>query len=123
LLREVKLLIEKAAALAKTRGWDFAILSPLQLSVAIPSPRWRFYHTVDIFCSIDAGAWGFVSLKEFDVVDEREPELSLAVDRLRQFFTPDEIDILPAPQCLITDTFETSRSTLMAKSKTNWAAQ
>ncbi|MEY4891110.1 MAG: hypothetical protein RIQ75_2240, partial [Pseudomonadota bacterium] len=34
-------MIEKAAALAKTRGWDFDIFSPLQLAVAIPTPRWR----------------------------------------------------------------------------------
>ena len=27
--------------------------------------------------------------------------MSLAVHRLRQFCAPDEIDILPAPQCLI----------------------
>ena len=94
-------MIEKAVALAKTRGWDFDTLSPLQLALAIPSPRWRFYYTVDIYCSIDGGAWGFQVLKEFEVMGERDPEVSLAVGRLRQFFTPDEIDILPAPQYLI----------------------
>jgi hypothetical protein len=56
---------------------------------------------VDIFCSIDGGAWGFVMRKEFEILGERAQEVSLAVGRLRQFFTPDEIDILPASQCLI----------------------
>lgn len=94
-------MIEKATALAETRGWDFDILSPLQLALAIPSPHWKFYYTVELICSIDGGAWGFVALKEFEVMGERDPEVSLAVGRLRQFFTPDEIDILPAPQYLI----------------------
>ena len=94
-------MIENATAMANARGWDFDILSPLQLAVAIPSPKWRFYYTVELFCSIDGGAWNFVALKEFEVLDKREPEVSLAVCRLRQFFTPDEIDLLPAPQCLI----------------------
>jgi hypothetical protein len=93
--------IEKAATLAESRGWDFDILSPLQLAVAIPSPRWRHYYAVDIYCSIDGGAWGFVMLKEFEVPSVQDPELGVAVGRLRQFFTPDEIEILPAPQCLI----------------------
>jgi len=93
-------MIQKAAALAEIRGWDFDILSPLQLAVAIPSPRWRFYYTVNFFCSIDGGAWGFVALKDFEVMCKGDPEISLAVDRLRKFFTPDEIDILPAPQYL-----------------------
>lgn len=94
-------MIEKAAALAETRGWDFDVLSPLQLALAIPSPRWRFYYTSDIYCSTDGAAWGFVMLKEFEVMSNREPEVSLAIQRLRQFCTPDEIDILPAPQYLI----------------------
>jgi hypothetical protein len=94
-------MIRKAAALAEIRGWDFDILSPLQLAVAIPSPRWRFYYTVNLFCSIDGGAWGFVALKDFEVMGKRDPEVSLAVGRLRQLFTPDEIDLLPAPQCMI----------------------
>jgi hypothetical protein len=94
-------MIEMAANLAQARGWEHEILSPLHLAVSIPSPRWRFYHAVDIFCSIDGGSWGFVLLKEFEVLGERAPEVSLAVSRLRQFFTPDEIDILPAPQHLI----------------------
>jgi hypothetical protein len=34
-------------------------------------------------------------------MSSREPEVSLAVRRLRQFCAPDEIDILPAPQYLI----------------------
>jgi len=79
-------MIQKAAALAETRGWDFDILSPLQLAVAIPSPRWRFYYTVNLFCSIDGGAWGFVALKDFEVMGKRDPEVSLAFGRLRQFF-------------------------------------
>lgn len=94
-------MIEKAAALAKTRGWDFDILSALQLAVVIPSPRWRFYHAVEIFCSIDGGAWGFLAFKEFEVLGDRDPEVRLALYRLRQFFAPDEIDLLPAPQYLI----------------------
>lgn len=94
-------MIEKAEALAETRGWDFDILSPLQLAVAIPSSRWRHYYNAYIHCSIDGGAWGFVIHKEFEVMSSREPEVSLAVSRLRQFFTPDEIEILPAPQHLI----------------------
>jgi len=32
---------------------------------------------------------------------KRDPEVSLAFGRLRQFFTPDEIDLLPTPQCMI----------------------
>ena len=72
-------MIEKASNLAQARGWDHEILSPLHLVVSIPSPRWRFSHAVDIFCSIDDGAWGFVLLKEFEVLGERAPEVSLAV--------------------------------------------
>ena len=94
-------MMQKAAALAKARGWDFDILSPQQLAVAIPSPKWRFYYTAELFCAIDGGAWNFVALKEFEVLGKRDPEVSLAVCRLRQFFTPDEIDLLPAPQFLI----------------------
>jgi hypothetical protein len=94
-------MIEKAVALAETRGWDFDILSPLQLALAIPSSRWRFYYAVHIYCSVDGNAWGFVVFKEFEVMSSREPEVSLAVHRLRQFCTPDEIDLLPAPQYLI----------------------
>lgn len=94
-------MIEKAAALAETRGWDFHIISPLQLALAIPSPRWRFYYTSDIYCSTDGAAWGFVMLKEFEVMSSREPDVSLAIQRLQQFCTPDEIDIHPAPQYLI----------------------
>ena len=94
-------MIEKAAAFAETRGWDFDIISPLQLALAIPSPRWRFYYTSDIYCSTDGAAWGFVMLKEFEVMSSREPEVSLAIQRLQQLCAPDEIDILPAPQCLI----------------------
>jgi hypothetical protein len=51
--------------------------------------------------SIDGGALGFVIHKEFEVMSNREPEVSLAIQWLRQFCTPDEIDILPAPQYLI----------------------
>jgi hypothetical protein len=94
-------MIEKAAALAKTRGWDFDILSPLRHAVAIPSTRRRFYHAMDIFSSIHGAARGFVALKEFEILGDRDPAVRLAVDRLRQFFAPDEIDLLPAPQCLI----------------------
>ncbi|MBO6885823.1 MAG: hypothetical protein JJ869_19930 [Marivita sp.] len=94
-------MIEKAVGLAETRGWDFDIISPLQLALAIPSPRWRFYYTSDIYCSTDGAAWGFVMLKEFEVMSSREPEVSLAIQRLQQFCAPDEIDILPAPQYLI----------------------
>jgi hypothetical protein len=68
-------MIEKAATLAKTRGWDFDILSPLQLAVAIPSPRWQFYHALHIFCSIQGGAWCFVAIKEFEVLVEQDPEV------------------------------------------------
>mgnify|MGYP000303673966 FL=1 len=94
-------MIEKAAALAETRGWDFDILSPLQLALAIPSCRWRHCYNAYLHCWIDGGAWGFVIHKEFEVMSNREPEVSLAIQRLRQFCTPDEIDILPAPQYLI----------------------
>lgn len=94
-------MIEKAAALAESRDWEFDTLSPLHLAVAIPSPRWRHYYNSYICCSIDGGAWGFVMLKEFEHMGSREPEISLAVHRLRQFCTPDKIDILPAPQYLI----------------------
>ncbi len=94
-------MIEKATHLAETRGWDFDILSPLHLAVAIPSSRWRHHYNAYIHCSIDGVAWGFVIHKEFEVMSNREPEVSLAVQRLRQFCTPDEIDILPAPQYLI----------------------
>ena len=34
-------------------------------------------------------------------MSSREPEVSLAIQRLQQFCAPDEIDILPAPQYLI----------------------
>lgn len=94
-------MIEKAANLAQGRGWEHEILSPLHLAVSIPSPRWRFYHNVDIFCSIDGGSWGFMLLKEFEVLGARELEVSFAIGRLRQFFTLDKLDILPAPQHLI----------------------
>lgn len=94
-------MIEKAAALAETQGWDFDILSPLQLALAIPSYRWRHCYNAYLHCSIDGGAWGFVIHKELEVMSNREPEVSSAIQRLRQFYTPDEIDILPAPQCLI----------------------
>lgn len=87
--------------MAETRGWDFDIISPLQLALAIPSPRWRFYYTSDIYCSTDGAAWGFVMLKEFEVMSSRESEVSLAIQLLQQFCAPDEIDILPAPQYLI----------------------
>jgi hypothetical protein len=93
--------IEKAVVLAETRGWDFDILSPLQLAVAIPSFRWRHHYNAYICCPMDGGAWGFVVLKEFEVMSSREREVSLAVHRLRQFCSPDEIDVLPAPQYLI----------------------
>lgn len=36
----------------------------------------------------------------FEVMSGREHEVSLAVRRLRQFCTPDEFDILPAPHHL-----------------------
>jgi citrate lyase gamma subunit len=39
--------------------------------------------------------------REFEVMSDREIEVNLAIQRLRQFCTPDEIDILPAPQYLI----------------------
>jgi hypothetical protein len=94
-------MIEKAAALAETRGWDFDILSPVHLAVAIPSYRWRHCYNPYLHCSIDGGASGFVIHKEFEVMSDREPEVSLAIQRLRQFCTPDEIDIHPAPQYLI----------------------
>lgn len=94
-------MIGTAADLAQARGWEHDILSTLSLAVAIPSPRWRKSYNAYIFCSIDGGAWGFVIHKEFEVMSSREPEASLAVCRLRQFFMPDEIDILPAPQCQI----------------------
>lgn len=94
-------MIEKSAALAEARGWDFDILSPLQLALAIPSFRWRHYYNAYLHCSIDGRAWGFVIHKEFEVMSNRVPEVNLAIQRLRQFCTPDEIDILPAPQYLI----------------------
>ena len=94
-------MIQKAAALAETRGWDFDVLSPLQLALAIPSYRWRHCYNAYLHCSIDGCAWGFVIHKEFEVMSSREPEVSLAIQRLRQFCTPDEIDILPSPQYLI----------------------
>jgi hypothetical protein len=94
-------MIGKAADLAQARGWEHEILSTLSLAVAIPSPRWRKSYNAYIHCSIDGGAWGFVIHKGFEVMSGREPEVSLAVHRLRQFCAPDEIDILPAPQCLI----------------------
>lgn len=94
-------MIGKAADLAQARGWEHEILPTLSLAVAIPSPRWRKSYNAYIHCSIDGGAWGFVIHKGFEVMSGREPEVSLAVHRLRQFCAPDEIDILPAPQCLI----------------------
>lgn len=33
-------MIEKAATLAEARGWDFDIVSPVHLALAIPSLRW-----------------------------------------------------------------------------------
>jgi len=101
LVGEGEIVIEKATHLAETRGWDFDILSPLHLAVVIPSSRWRHSYNAYIHCSIDGVAWGFVIHKEFEVMSNREPEVSLAIQRLRQFCTPDEIDILPAPQYLI----------------------
>ena len=50
-------MIRKAADLAKARGWEHDTLSPLSLAVAIPSPQWENIHSVEIYCSIDAGAW------------------------------------------------------------------
>ncbi len=94
-------MIGKASDLAEARGWEHEILSTLTLAVAIPSPRWRHYYSAYIHCSIDGGAWGFVIHKEFEVVSSREPEVTLAVRRQRQFCAPDEIDILPAPQYLM----------------------
>jgi hypothetical protein len=97
-------MIEKASELAETRGWDFDVLSPLQLALAIPSYRWRHCYNAYLHCSIDGGAWGFVMYREFEVMSDREIEVNLAIQRLRQFCTPDEIDILPAPQYLISYT-------------------
>lgn len=94
-------MIGKAADLAQARGWEHEILSTLSVAVAIPSPRWRKNYNAYTHCSIDGAAWGFVLHKEFEVMSGRESEVSLAVHRLRQFCAPDEIDILPAPQCLI----------------------
>ncbi len=94
-------MIEKAAALAENKGWDFEILSPRQLAVAIASPRWQFFHAVDIYCSIDGGAWGFVMLKEFEILSEREQEVNLAVCRLQQFCEPGEFDLVQQPDCFI----------------------
>ena len=94
-------MMKKAAVLAETRGWDFDILSPLQLALAIPSPQWRFYYNANIYCSIDCSALGFVIHKEFEIMGGRELEVNLAVKRLRHCCAPDEIDLLPAPQYLI----------------------
>jgi len=94
-------MIGKAADLAQARGWEHEILSTLSVAVAIPSPRWRKNYNAYIHCSIDGAAWGFVLHKEFEVMSGRESEVSSAIQRLRQFYTPDEIDILPAPQYLI----------------------
>lgn len=94
-------MIGRAADLAQARGWEHEILSTLSLAVAIPASRWRHHYNAYIHCSIDGGAWGFVIHKEFEVMSNREPEVSLALQRLRQFCTPDEIDILPAPQYLV----------------------
>lgn len=94
-------MIGRAANLAQARGWEHEILSTLSLAVAIPASRWRHLYNAYLHCSIDGGAWGFVIHKEFEVMSNREPEVSLAIQRLRQFCTPDEIDILPSPQYLI----------------------
>ena len=94
-------MIGEAADLAEARGWEHETLSTLTLALAIPSPRWRNFYNAYVHCSIDGGAWGFVIHKEFEVMSGREPEVSLATQRLQQFCAPDEIDILSAPQYLI----------------------
>lgn len=94
-------MIGKAADLAEARGWEHDILSTLSLAVAIPSPRWRIICSVEIYCSVDGGAWGFVMLKEFSTLPERSEEVEYAVRWLRQLCKPAQFDLLPEPYCYI----------------------
>lgn len=94
-------MIEKAAVLAQRRGWDPEILSPLRLAMAIPSRQWQGSHFVEIYCSVDARAWGMVMLRESSTMAERSEEVRSAVRWLRQFCKPAEFDLLPEPNCYI----------------------
>jgi hypothetical protein len=94
-------MIEKAARLAEARGWGHDVLSSLHLALAIPSPKWRITHSVEIYCSTDGGAWGFVMLKELSLQSDRHEQAGLAVRQFRQFFAPAEFDLSPEPDCCI----------------------
>jgi hypothetical protein len=94
-------MIQKAASLAETRGWDHDILSPLYLALAVPSPRLPASYPMNIFCSTDGKAWGFVILYEFIVEASRSEAIREALLRLNQFCAPAELDVRPSPECFI----------------------
>ena len=94
-------MIGKAADLAKARGWEHDTLSPLNLAVAFPSPQWGNIHSVEIYCSIDGGAWCFVMLKEFSTQTDQSEKVQCAVRWLRQFCKPAEFDLMAEPDCFL----------------------
>jgi hypothetical protein len=87
--------------LALERGWEHEVLSSLHIAAAVPSPQWRNIHAVEIYCSMDGGAWGFVMLKDFSLHNDQSEQTALAVRHLRKKFKPAEFDMLPNPDCHI----------------------
>lgn len=94
-------MIEQAAALAETRGWDYEFVSPLHLALMVLSPRFRTVHPMEIFCSVDGQAWGFLTLQEFLTHSEWSEETRMAIRCLKQFVAPAELDVLSEPDCCI----------------------
>lgn len=86
-------MIEPAAALAKSRDWDYEIISPLQLALATTSPRHRIINSGAIYCSIDGGAWGIVLMQFFEPLSTRIEDVGTAVLRLKEFCAPAELDL------------------------------
>jgi len=94
-------MIQKAAYLAQVRGWDYDLLSPLHLALAVPSPQLPATYPMNIFCSIGGKAWGLLIMYEFIVEASRSEAIHEALLRLNQFCAPAELEVWPRPESLI----------------------
>ena len=94
-------MMQKVASLARARGWGYDILSRLHLALAVPSPRLPASYPMNIFCSTDEKARGFVIMNEFIVEASRSEAIREALLRLNQFCAPAELDVRPTPECFI----------------------
>lgn len=90
-------MIDKAAAMAAARGWDYDILSPLHLALVVPYSPLQVFHPMRIFCSMEGTDWGLIIDHEFLVEADRSEIIHDALLRLKQFCAPAELDLLPKP--------------------------